>query len=301
MHAFVVRPGPFRRAGRRLQTRGHPDTGHRPRRRAHLRHGLRNQLQQRLGRPGGAPRRHRRAPEARRGGGLPRRRQRLRRHRLGRRRDRHQRQAGRRGGGPQRLVGARRPLGDVGARPHARRDRAHLGLPDQLRLLLPVRPRPGAPVPAQAGAPRLGRGGLLPAVRLDRLPHAHGLAAQPRRRGRRGPGLGRRRRPRQHGLADRGGGRRPARGRRLRRGQAHLLPRPRRRRCRQPPRVHPLGRHARHRQPRLRQLGQGGARFRQGDLGGRRRARQPAPRLRAPGRGHPADVPASSAPPAAWW
>ena len=49
--------------------------------------------------------------------------------------------------------------------PDARRVHAHLGLPDQLRQLLPVRAGAGAPVHRQAEAAHLGGGGLLPALR----------------------------------------------------------------------------------------------------------------------------------------
>ena len=153
-----------------------------------------------LGQPA---RRHRRAPEAGRARGLPRRRQRLLRHRVGHRQGREERQGRRRGHRAQRLVAARRSVGALRQGPDAGREHPHLGLPDQLRQLLPVRPRPGAPVHPQAEAPHLGSGGLLPALRLHRLPHADGLGAAHRRAGRRGAGLGRHRRPRQHGARDR--------------------------------------------------------------------------------------------------
>ncbi len=56
-------------------------------------------------------------------------------------------------------------------------------LPDQLWKLLPVRALPGPPVRSQAQAPHLGRSRVLPALRLDRVPDAHGLAAARHRAG----------------------------------------------------------------------------------------------------------------------
>ena len=70
-----------------------------------------------------------------------------------------------------------------GSRPDAGREHAYLGIPDQLRELLSVRPRAVPPMSAQTQSPDLGGGGLLPSVRLDRLPDADGLVAQYSRRG----------------------------------------------------------------------------------------------------------------------
>ena len=134
-------------------------------------------------------------------------------HRVGPRARREERQGRRRGGRAQRLVAARRSVGALGQGPDARGEHAHLGLPDQLRELLPVRALPGSPVRAQAEAAHLGRGGLLPALRLDRLPDAHGLAASRHRARRRRPRVGSRRRARQHGARDHARRRRRARWR----------------------------------------------------------------------------------------
>ncbi len=134
--------------------------------------------------------------------------------------DVRERRGRRRGDRPQRLVAPRRSVGALGQGSDARGEHADLGLPDQLRQLLPVRPRPGAPVPAQAQAPHLGGGGLLPALRLDRVPDADGLGAAHRRAGRRRARLGRGGRPRQHGARHHARAGRPRRRRRLGRGQA---------------------------------------------------------------------------------
>ena len=128
-------------------------------------------------------------------------------------------------------------------------------------------PRSVPPVHPQAEGAELGLGRLLPALRLDRLPHAHGLGAQRGRARRRGPGVGGGGRPRQHGPADhRGHGRASGRGG-LGRCQGPILPRSRRRRRHQPHRVRPLGRDARRERSRLPGLGQGCEGLRQGDLG----------------------------------
>ena len=124
-------------------------------------------------------------------GGLPCRRQRLLRHRPGRRIGRHERAGRRRGRDPLRLVGAGRPVGPGGQGPDAGFLHPHLGLPDQLRLLLPVCEGAGAPVPAAPETPDLGAVRLLPALRLDGLPDADGLAAAYGRAGRSGAGMGR--------------------------------------------------------------------------------------------------------------
>ena len=155
-------------------------------------------------------RRDRRAAEAGRARRLPRGRQRLLRDRVGHRQGRHERARGRRGHRALGLVAAGRSVGEVGQGPDARRVDAHLGLPDELRQLLPVRARAGASVRAEAGAPHVGRSGLLPALRLDRLPHADGLGAAHRRAGRRRPRLGRGGRPRLARARDHARRRRPS-------------------------------------------------------------------------------------------
>ena len=71
---------------------------------------------------------------------------------------------------------------------------ADLGLRDDLGLVRPVLQGPGPAVPAQAGAPDLGGGGLLRADLLHRLPDADRPGADPERRP--GADLGRRRRAR---------------------------------------------------------------------------------------------------------
>ena len=66
-------------------------------------------------------------------------------------------------------------------------------------------PGPIPSVSAEAQASLVGGRRLLPALRVDRVPNAHGLGAERRRRGRLRPGVGRRRRARRVGAADRHG------------------------------------------------------------------------------------------------
>jgi len=83
------------------------------------------------------------------------------------------------------------PRGDrvlSGKDPMLAEQHADLGYQSQLRELLPVRARPGAPVCAEARAADLGRGRVLPALRLHGVSHAHGVAAARHRAWRRRPG-----------------------------------------------------------------------------------------------------------------
>ena len=52
------------------------------------------------------------------------------------------------------------------------------GYQTDVRQLLPVRPRPGTPMPAETAEPHLGGSRLLPAVRFYRVSNAHGLASK---------------------------------------------------------------------------------------------------------------------------
>jgi crotonyl-CoA carboxylase/reductase len=92
------------------------------------------------------------------------------------------------------------------------------------------RARAGAPVHPEAEAADVGGGGVLPPLRVHGVPHADGLAAPRRRARRRRPRLGGGGRPREHGAGHHARARRAGGGRGLRRGQAQVLPRARRRR-----------------------------------------------------------------------
>ena len=205
-------------------------------------------------------------------------------------------------GDPLRHVEGRRPVGEGGHRSDVQPDLPHLGLRDQLGQLRAVHPRAGAPVPAEARAPLLGRRGGLHAGRRHRLPHADELAAAHGADGRRRAGLGRRRRPRLPGHPDRARrGRHPDR-RHLERRQDRLLQEARREGHHQPQAVLPLG-HAAALEGRrgLRRVAEGRARA-SARRSGRRSASAAA---RASCSSIPARTPcrprSSSATPAAWW
>ncbi len=125
---------------------------------------------------------------------LPRGRLRRRRRGAAGRLGRAQLEAGRPGHRPLQL--RRRPGPVRPRRLDAGRQPAHLGLRVQLRR--PGRPGggQGQPADAQAGPPHLGGGGGQRAVQLDLLPHARLPQRGPHEAGRRGPDLGRHRRPR---------------------------------------------------------------------------------------------------------
>ena len=140
------------------------------------------------------------------------------------------------------------------------------------------------------------------ARRRDRVPHAHGLDAAHRARGRRRAGVGRRRRPGHDGDPDREGD-----GRASRSPSSRATPRASTARSSAPTgymnrkEFDALGPHARlDRRRRLQRVAAGRARVRQGVLGGARRAQEPAHRVRAPRRGHRADVDLHGARTAAW-
>ena len=103
----------------------------------------------------------------------------------------------------------------------ARGEHAHLGLPDQLRQLLPVRARAGASVHPQAAS---GSRGKRPGCFLLCASTAYrmlmGWAPNIDRAGRRRARVGRGRRTRQHGARDHARDGRPRRRRRLGRSQA---------------------------------------------------------------------------------
>ena len=192
------------------------------------------------------------------------------------------------------------PVGARGQGSDAGREHAHLGLPDQLRQLLPVRPRPGAPVPAQAAsaspgrrpgascsAPRRRTGCSWAGRRIRVEPGdvvlvwgaAGGLGSMAlditRAQGGRAVAVVSDEAKREFCLE-------------ARRGRGH-----------QPQQLQALGTDARHRGRRgVRRVGQGRPRLRQGHLGRARRADQPAHRVRASGRGDPCRPRASSARPA---
>ena len=205
---------------------------------------------------------------------------------------RHQRQRRRRGHRPQRLVASRRSVGARRQGSDARGEHAHLGLPDQLRQLLPVRAGAGAPVRAEAAGAHVGGGRLLSPLRA-RPPIACSWA------GRRTSSSaatscssGGRRRPRQHGARYHARRRRPRRGGDVRRSQARVLPGARRRRRDQPAAVQSLGPDAGHRETaRPTTSGSKGARaFGKAIWEALGEQTQSADRVRAPRRGHAADV-----------
>ena len=90
--------------------------------------------------------------------------------------------------------------------------------------------RAGASVHCETGTADLGRGRMFSSVRVDGVPHAHGLDAERRRAGRRRARVGRGRRPWQPGARDHASKGRTGRRCRLRGREASLLPRARRRR-----------------------------------------------------------------------
>src|SRR5947209_11882517 len=118
-----------------------------------------------------------------------------------------------------------------------------------------------------------------------------GWAAPRRRARRRRARVGSGGWPREHGARDHPRTRRPSGGGRFRRGEAEVLPRPRRHGGRQPQPVLALGSPARHEgRPRLRRVGERRPRVRQGDVGRAGRARQSPDRFRASRRGDAADL-----------
>ena len=229
MAAWVIRAGARGRAERRLPARA--DRGSRAGRLRGDRpgDGRRRQLQQRLGGAGqaGLGLRLRRPPRVR----PPHRRLRRLRHRLEGRRGRHPLEARRRGRRPLQ-PGLLRGRRGARARPAGRAEPADLGLRDDLGLLRPVHQGAGPAAAAAPPEPDLGRGLLLRAHLLHRLPDADRpvqAAARPQR-----PDLGRGRRPRRLRRAALQSGRRQRGRRRLLRREGRAGQAARRRRLHQP-------------------------------------------------------------------
>ncbi len=190
--------GAPRTAGNLHAARSVADLADRRGRGAGLRDGRRRQLQRGVGRPRYPDLAARRAQEP-----VPRRRLGCLRHRLGLRREGPPLEGGRRG---HRSLQSRRRRrrGLQRRRPAAVALAAHLGLRDARRIVRAVLPRAVAPAHAEAGAPRLGGGGLLHAHARHRLPHAVRPSAAHDEARRPCAGVGRFRRPRRVRRAARG-------------------------------------------------------------------------------------------------
>ena len=158
--------------------------------------------------------------------------------RLGRRLEgrpgRHALEAGRRGRRPLQHGLLRGPRG-ARARPARRAVADDLGLRDDLGLVRPVHEGPGAAAAAEAEGPELGRGGLVRARLLHRLPDAD-HAVRPAG-GRPRADLGRRRRPRRVRHPALRDGRRARRGRGVEPGEGRARQAARRGRLHRPQRV----------------------------------------------------------------
>ena len=192
----------------------------------------------------------------------------------------------RRGRGPLQ-PGRWRRRGVQWRRPDVLVEPAHLGLRDAGWLLRAVLPRPVAPAHGEAEAPHVGRGGLLHADPRDRLPHAVRASAAHREARRQRAGMGCVRRPRRVRRATLRCFRRQRHRRHLRRLQARLRHGARRQGRHQPQGIRLLGPVAQGEQPRIRRVGEGRPRLRQGHLGHHRQEGR-GHRLRASRRG---DVP----------
>ena len=205
MYAQLIRPERFGEPIKAFQVEQVETPAELSRARRWSRDGGRHQLQQRLGRAAACPSTSSRRRRTRgRHDGLPHRRQRRVRHRLRGRRGRHERQGRRRGRRPLRHVGRGRAVREGRQRPDVRPVASGSGATRRnwgsFAQFTKVQAHQCLPKPPHLTWEEAAR---LHARRRDRLPHAARLAAAHRRARRRRAHLGRRRRPRLDGDPDR--------------------------------------------------------------------------------------------------